>query len=415
MGHKVESVLVAGFNTRPLAYSLYKAGYEVYAVDFFGDLDLYPCVKDYLILTKILSANYEIIKNNYSEYLPNLILELLAKHPEINYLIIGSGLDDAFEERELILNEINRKNYKILNLNNSLDAIKKSRNIDYIFNFLKNLGYKVPSSTSYDKVKSKINKLSYPFVFKKVSGSGGINVYKIKNRDEFSFILNVIRTQDFNPTDWLVQEYIEGLPVSCTTISNGIESRVISINRQIVGEKFLNAPKEFMYCGNIVPANIFKEDKKLIAEISLKLSNELGLRGINGFDFVLKNHYPYLMEINPRIPGSIRVSEEAMNLNLLDLHVKSFNLEGWEYVKETLKESKIENFATKMIFFAPKEINKRLLNKINDLKYIHDKSEPIKNISKKEPLCTILFKAKTFSDSYFGSLKVADEIKKIIK
>jgi predicted ATP-grasp superfamily ATP-dependent carboligase len=405
MGNKVESVLVAGFNTRPLAYSLYKAGYEVYAVDFFGDLDLYPCVKDYLILTKILSANYEIIKNNYSEYLPNLILELLAKYTEINYLIIGSGLDDAFKERELILNEINRKNYKI----------KKSRNIDYIFNYLKNLGYKVPSSTSYDKVKSKINKLSYPFVFKKVSGSGGINVYKIENRDKFSFILNVIRTQDFNPTDWLIQEYIEGLPVSCTTISNGIESRVISINRQIVGEKFLNAPKEFMYCGNIVPANIFKEDKKLMADISLKISNELGLRGINGFDFVLKNHYPYLMEINPRIPGSIRVSEEAMNLNLLDLHVKSFNLEGWEYVKETLKESKIENFATKMIFFAPKEINKRLLNKINDLKYIHDKSEPIKNISKKEPVCTILFKAKTFSDSYFGSLKVADEIKKIIK
>ncbi|GAI64064.1 unnamed protein product, partial [marine sediment metagenome] len=150
MGKKV---LIAGFNTRPLAYSLYKAGYEVYAVDFFGDLDLYPCVKDCLILTKILNANYEVIKNNYSEYLPNLILELLAQHPEINYLIIGSGLDDAFEERELILNEINRKNYKILNLNNSLDAIKKSRNIDYIFNFLKNLGYKVPSSMSYDKVK----------------------------------------------------------------------------------------------------------------------------------------------------------------------------------------------------------------------------------------------------------------------
>jgi predicted ATP-grasp superfamily ATP-dependent carboligase len=415
MGNKVESVLVAGFNTRPLAYSLYKAGYEVYAVDFFGDLDLYPCVKDYLILTKILSANYEIIKNNYSEYLPNLILELLAKHPETNYLIIGSGLDDAFEERILILNEINRKNYKIHNLNNSLDAIKKSRNIDYIFSFLKKLGYKVPSSTSYDEVKFKINTLSYPFVFKKISGSGGINVYKIKNRDRFSFILNLLRTQDFNPKDWLVQEYIEGLPVSCTTISNGIESRVISINRQIVGEKFLNAPKEFMYCGNIVPANIFKEDKKIIAETSLRLSNELGLRGINGFDFVLKNHYPYLMEINPRIPGSIRVSEEAINLNLLDLHVKSFNLEGWEYVKEILKESKIEDFATKMIFFAPKEINKRLLKKINDLKFIHDKSEPIKNISKNEPLCTILFKAKTFSDSYFGSLKVVDEIKKIIK
>ena len=52
-----------------------------------------------------------------------------------------------------------------------------------------------------------------------------------------------------------------------------------------------------------------KEDNKLISEISLILTKKLGLKGINGFDFVLKNHYPYLMEINPRIPGSIRASE----------------------------------------------------------------------------------------------------------
>ena len=415
MSNEQESVLVAGFNTRPLVYSLNRAGYEVYTVDFFGDLDLYPYVKDCLILTKKLSVNYDIIKNNYSEYLPILILELLDKYPEIKYLIIGSGLDDAIEDRALILEEINQKKYKILNLNNELEAIKKCRDTNFILNFLMKGGFDVPRTFSFDEVKSKDSELEYPFILKKGSGSGGTNVYKIQNKSDISFTIDLINRETFDPKDWLMQEYIEGNPVSCTTISNGIESEVISVNNQVVGDKYLNAPKEFMYCGNIVPANLFEEEKKLIVDISLKLSIELGLKGINGFDFVLRNHYPYLMEVNPRIPGSIRASEEAMNINLLDLHIKSFTGKGWEFVKKTLNNAKFENFTTKIIFFAPKEIDKILLNKINALEYVHDKSEPVKNINKNEPVCTILFKANSFSDSYLGSLKVVDKIKKIIK
>ena len=75
-----------------------------------------------------------------------------------------------------------------------------------------------------------------------------------------------------------------------------------------------------MYCGNIVPAGISEEEERIISEISIFLTRELGLKGINGFDFVLKNNYPYFMECNPRIPGSISASESALNLNLLDLH-----------------------------------------------------------------------------------------------
>jgi len=415
MNNKENSVLVAGFNTRPLVYSLHRAGYDVYAVDFFGDLDLYPFVKDCLILTKKLSINYDLAKNNYSEYLSLLILELLDKHPDITYLIIGSGLDDGIEERALILKDINRKKYKIFNLNNELEAIKKSRNIEFNFNLLKKLGYDVPRTVSFEEVRFKVSELEYPLILKKKSGSGGTNVYKIQNESDLSFHINLINREGFVPKDWLIQEYIEGNPISCTTISNGVESVVVSVNHQLIGDKYLYAPKEFMYCGNIVPANVIAEERKLIVDISLKLSTKLGLRGINGFDFVLRNQYPYLIEINPRIPGSIRASEEAMNINLLDLHIKSFTEKGWEFVKKTLKDAKIENFTTKMIFFAPKEIDKHLLNKINNFEYIHDKSEPDKNISKSEPVCTILIKANSFPDSYLGGLKVVDKIMKIIK
>ncbi len=51
MVKKASSILVIGFNTRPLAYSLKRAGYRVYAVDFFGDEDLYPNVDDCIIVT----------------------------------------------------------------------------------------------------------------------------------------------------------------------------------------------------------------------------------------------------------------------------------------------------------------------------------------------------------------------------
>ena len=415
MGSKDDSVLVAGFNTRPLVYSLHNAGYDVYAVDFFGDSDFYPYVKDCLIITKRISANYDFVKLNYSKHLPLLIIELLNKYPEIKYLIIGSGLDDAIDERAFILKKIKKKRYKILNLNNDVETIKKSRDTEFIFNNLKKGGFKVPKTVSFDEFRSKVNALEYPFILKKKNSSGGTNVYKIHNRPELSFKFNLIDRETFDPKDWLMQEFIGGDSVSCTTISNGIESEIISVNHQIIGDRYLNAPKEFMYCGNVVPANLPEEKKKLIIEISLKLSIELGLKGINGFDFVLRDNYPYLMEINPRIPGSIRASEEAMNINLLDLHIKSFTDKGWEFVKETLKKVKIENFTTKMIFFAPKEIDKSMLNKINELEYVHDKSEPVKNIYKSEPICTILFKANSFSDSYSGCLKVVDRIKEIIK
>jgi len=415
MCQKVRSVLVVGFNTRPLVYSLKRVGYEVFAVDFFGDLDIYPYVRDCTILTKKLNTSYNLVKNNYSEYLPTLILELLDKYPEINYLIIGSGLDDAIEERTHIINKIYEKSYKICNLNNELEAIKKCRDIEFIFNLLKKEGFDVPKTVPFEEDKPKSRALEYPFILKKKSGSGGINVYKIQNKSDLSFNINLINRETFDPKDWLMQEFIEGTPVSCTTISNGIESEVISVNRQIIGDKYLNAPKEFLYCGNVVPAKVFEEEKNLIVDISLNLSTKLGLKGINGFDFVLRDHYPYLMEINPRIPGSIRASEEAMNINLLDLHIKSFKDDGWEFVKKKLMDAKIENFVTKMIFYAPKEIDKNLLNIINDLEDVHDKPEPVRNIDKSEPVCSILFKAKSFSDSYLGALNVVDKIKKIIK
>ncbi|MHA1670662.1 MAG: ATP-grasp domain-containing protein [Promethearchaeota archaeon] len=414
MFHKSRSVLVIGFNTRPLALSLFKAKYDVYAVDFFGDLDLYPLVKDSIIITEELNTNYDLIKEQYHHYLTEFAIKISDKYPKINYLIIGSGLDDAFNDRNFMLQEIRKKNKKILSINNELKVLMRARDIKEVFKILVENEYEVPETkypTSIDDIK---NYEHFPLILKKFRSSGGMNVYKIENRDALEFTLKRLESKMINISDWLTQEYLDGIPVSCTIISDGIHCKVISINRQIIGEKYLNAPKDFTYCGNVVPAQINPNVEKVIKKISLMLSKKLKLRGINGFDFVIRDQFPYLMEINPRIPGSIRASELALNVNLLDLHVRSFDDKNWKEIEDILSNSTFVQFVTKLIVFSPQKLNKSCLIQINNLRFVHDKTNPNTSVQKYDPLCTILFGAQEFSSSYFGALKIVDKIYKLI-
>ncbi len=410
---KSKSILVVGFNTRPLVYSLNKAGYEVYAIDFFGDLDLHPYVKKCIVIIKELQADYNSLKDRYSKYLANYAIKLFSQHQDIGFLLIGSGLDDAYEDRELILKKAEALG--INSVNNDLETIKKARNIEYIFEFLRSLDFKVPLSYSFEDFQSKNAQLEFPFILKKKRSAGGINVFKIKDESSLDFYTKRLERNDFIPSEWLIQEYIEGAPVSCTVISNGKECEVVTINRQIVGEKFLNPPKDFMYCGNIVPAGLLKNEEKKISEISLVLTKELGLKGINGFDFVLKNQYPYFMECNPRIPGSIRASESILNLNLLDLHMKCFIDNKWKTIKTLIKSSTPKNFTTKLVLFASKDIDTSLLHEINNLDFIHDKPDPNRSVLKGEPLCTILYRADNLIESFDGAKEIIKKINKIIE
>ena len=413
MNYYKDSVLVVGFNIRPLATSLNGAGYKVFAVDFFGDQDLFPCIQDSLILTKEFGSNYEVMKGVYHEFLLKLSLRLLNKHPQIEYLIIGSGLDDAFDKRVDFFQELEHKKYLIHSLNNDIKILKKARNIHNLYQLLEKKNYKHPITIKATQFNFQNPQLQFPIILKKKQSSGGVNVHKIESYQHLLFLKNTLKI-NFKSNQWYIQEYVDGIPISCTVISDGSNARVISINRQILGEKFLNAPKEFIYCGNIVPANLLKEDNEITAEISLFLTKALKLRGVNGFDYVLKNHYPYLMEINPRVPGSLRVSEEALRVYLMDLHIKSFSNDNWHDIVTIISKNETHHYSTKLVLFASHTINKTLIKEINKIQHVHDKPTPDHEIYKDEPICTVLYTGTSFADSYFGALKIVDRIERLI-
>ncbi|MBD3196386.1 MAG: ATP-grasp domain-containing protein [Candidatus Lokiarchaeota archaeon] len=408
-----KSVLVIGFNTRPLVYSLFKSGYRVLAIDFFGDEDLYPYVEDSVILTKELGSDYRALKDTYSDILADFTIDYIKSNPNVDSIIIGSGLDDAIEQREKIYRELDKCSMLIQNLNNDIQIIKKARDIFSLYKYLGDIEYKTPLTIPFERFHHKSDSIRFPFILKKKSSAGGTSVFKIRDHHHFQNLIDVLNIAK-DSSEWIIQEFIQGNPISSTIISNGEESELISINRQIIGLAFLNPPKNFMYCGNVVPSYIREDLKETITEISIKLTHKLGLKGINGFDFVVRDGNPYLMEINPRIPGSIRASEEAFNLNLLDLHVKSFRDNSWPEIRNSIRNSERKNYATKLIFFAPKRITPKEVKQINNLEFVHDKTISTNYIEKDSPVCSILYNNKTFANSYFGALKIADKIKLII-
>jgi predicted ATP-grasp superfamily ATP-dependent carboligase len=54
----------------------------------------------------------------------------------------------------------------------------------------------------------------------------------------------------------------------------------------------------------------------------------LGLRGLVGIDFILRNQHPWLVEINPRYTASVEVLELALGRSLLADHCRVFDPDG---------------------------------------------------------------------------------------
>jgi predicted ATP-grasp superfamily ATP-dependent carboligase len=86
----------------------------------------------------------------------------------------------------------------------------------------------------------------------------------------------------------------------------------------------------------------------------------------------------------------------------------------WHKVKKTVSSAKYLGFTTKLIMFAPKDVAPSQIDMINKLEHIHDKYKPIRSILKGEPLCTVLFKSKDFTESYRGAMKIINKITAII-
>ncbi|MEM0088352.1 MAG: ATP-grasp domain-containing protein [Archaeoglobaceae archaeon] len=260
-----EKVLLIGTNVRNVAESAKKAGYEVYAITKFPDLDL-----------KLYCEEVYEICGDVREHAEKVAQEKNAK------VVLCSNAETLEVNAELLCNEP-RVAKRIVDKLNFYKTLEKCG---------------IPHPELLKKPEEKT-------IVKPRFGGGGEG----------------IKFGDKANGDFILQRFVEGIPCSVSLMC-GKETIPIACNYIFSGWKEMNA-EGFRYSGNLTPLKVSGEKIKKLEKLAIETAELFELRGSVGVDFILADE-AYVLELNPRFQGSLDSVEMSCDVNLFSMHVRAF-------------------------------------------------------------------------------------------
>lgn len=324
-------LLVIGFNTRPLAESAARAGYNFISADFFGDLDhslLCPVYSPRRPLEGFPSGD-EINMERLSQW-----GIFLARQGAWDHLVYSAG----FENRPDLLKALLANGGRLLgNSPRSLEAVRDPRTL---FNVLSSAGYHVPKTYSDDGQALEGGKR---WIIKPFKSGGGHGV-RLKNPGEKV------------PEDSFCQEYIAGRQCSFTFVADGKKSLVLGLTEQLAGTG-LYEERDFSYLGNIFPLDVAEAGEifETAQKIAQRLTEAFSLKGLNGVDFVFDGKNSWIIEVNPRHSASMELLDQAYGLPLFQLHLLATK-GNWHEVEKAVGQLAIKEICQARAAFWGKKI-----------------------------------------------------------
>lgn len=398
----VHSLLVTGIDIVPLAASANRAGYQVYAVDYFGDQDLKRlCHKSWSIIRQEAGKSCRRLVTSFnSEALLRLIKEFLRSY-KVDAALLSSGLDDH-------VNVLLELNDLIPILGNHPDAIKRVRDKTRFFQELKRLGIPHPGTAvaeNFKEAKEKAKDIGYPVVVKPSRGFGGAGIRKARNSDDLE---RAYQAASFFGDAVLIQEYISGTPASVSLISSVKEASSLTVNKQLLGIREIGQFEPFGYCGNVVPflagEPVIKECKRVAEGVAL----HFGLIGSNGVDLVVSEEgAPHVIEVNPRFQGTLECVERTLGINVVETHVKAC-VQGTlpAIVKQPLR------FCVRLILFASE---RSIVPDLSAFEGVRDIPYTGVVVEKGEPICSVIAEGTNRNSSVRAARATVEMIRKSLK
>jgi len=361
---------IIGINSRAVAESAKKLGFEVYLVDYFKDLDTRKSADHVFSLQK-------------DEFKPNL-KEEYSQERLVEFAI--DVLKDKVDS--IILTSKVGCNYELI------------RKLENYFEILGNTTKKVERVKKWKRLKRLLKEVGVLYPETREFGEDIDPPYIARSSRTWNLVSGVVRSDDElkmpESEDILVQRYIEGIPVSASVLSDGRRAITLSVNRQLIGIREFNA-KELTYCGSIVPLESNLNGK--IAEISERLISNSGLVGSIGVDFTISDGEIYFMEINPRFQDTIEGVEKYLGINLVKKHLGALdgNLEI---------HGGGDRCHGKAILFADGKY------RVGDLRIANVGDIPANNaiIQKNEPICSIYAEGRNNEEVYIDLVRRAQLI-----
>lgn len=313
---KRNELLIVGASTRAAAYSAIRAGCSPVCYDYYADHD-----------TQAVAEVHQIAS-------PQDLVELICQHPPAEVMYVG-GIENAPE----VLTCLSEKHHLI---GNPLETVQKIRPVSELKQGLRLARINIPES----RTASDPPAADGTWCLKPVHSAGG-----------FGVVIWDENAQD-HPTlgrEHLFQQFVKGVPYSALFVASGNpgDVRFVGITQQILGDPNCNADA-FQWCGNIGPCILDVGIEHRIRRVGNILKSMFGMKGIFGIDFVLdESGEPWLIEINPRYPGSTELLEHITGYPLLVDHCAAFKFDGelapaWNQALEV-------DFVAKAIFYSPRD------------------------------------------------------------
>ncbi len=270
-----KSVLIAGFATRHVACSAWKAGYDVYSVDHFCDRDLFWYTRD-------------AIKFEELEDLPSACAEMTGRH-HIDMAVFTSGA-------EALHPAVPVKGTPPDRIDRFLDKQKTQ-------DFFEELGIPVPRIAGEGQ---------FPAMIKPRTGSGGWRNRVVRNPGE-----KLNWEIEFENPPCIAQEVVSGIPASVCCLANGGQAVAVSTNEQILrGEDA--AP--YGFSGSVTP--FVSPVSGQMVSYAEKIAASSGCVGSIGIDFMAGDGV-WAIEVNPRFQATLDTVETATGINLFEAHIRA--------------------------------------------------------------------------------------------
>lgn len=372
----MKKLLLIGIDTRSMLNSALKLDYDIYSTSYFSTSDT-PTIKNQKIVLKEEDGeSCGVFEDKFdSKYILDISKDYID---EVDYIIPISGISPS---------DFSKKNQKKI-LGNT-----QTKEIEDKFKFYKKIKDKFLTPETFilndvdEACEISNNYSDKQFILKPLQGSGGYGVQIVNNEMEL----------ELNDTRFIMQEYVNGISLSSSVLSNKNDAKTI-INSRLLTMNDFEKNNSFIYVGNILPLTSksimadVNDINRIIEEMennSEKLAHEFNLIGSNGVDYILNENGLYVIEINPRLQGTFECVEKALGINMLDAHIKA--CQG-----EIIEIPEAKYYSYKKIIYSPtrNKFEKIHLENIYDLPHIGSITE------KSEPLLTIIDKNKDFDKLY---------------
>jgi len=305
--------VVAGINARNAVKSAKISGYKVFAVAKYCDEDL------------------KLYANEYYRFDENAA-ELVVRLCEVKgtFAVLTTGMEkfaSRIERKVEVAGSFNER---------CLDKLKFYRELERA-----GIPYpEIGESCENNRV-----------ILKPRFGGGGVGIVFSGNFEANSELKDE-RKEKEKKREYIPQRYIEGETISAIVLSNNSCTKCIALNKLLSGWREMNACG-FLYSGNITPVEAVSSLSKDVLVKARKISEDVArlfdVEGCCGVDMIVCKDSVFVLELNPRIPGSLDSFELSHDASLFDLHVKAF--EG----KLNLKDLKLtpKRVACRAIYYSP--------------------------------------------------------------